>query len=191
MPDPHRPRRSRPPTRRVALAGVLTVLALAGAACSDPARDSPAGATTSAVPRDDWDPAALERLRPPAEALAASAVGCADIAAHPYEAYRLSFEQARVPTPAASLGCTTTDGGDLTFEAFDSAAAVSAFLDAKAELLCARGRELDPEQFPGLPYVDGGDWILEPDDDATARAAAEVLGLPAGNACGEPDAGGT
>lgn len=158
------------------------MVALLGPACTD-GDGGPAVATTTPA-EGAWDPAAVDRLRGPAETLASSEVGCAGFAPHPYEPYRASFDQAGLPTPAASAGCTTADDEDLTFEAFPSPGDKEAFLAAKADLLCARGREIDPEGFPGLPYVDGGDWIIEPDTDATAGRAARVLGLPSGNACG-------
>ena len=81
------------------------------------------------------------------------------------------------------------DGENLTIEAFVDQAHRDDFIAAKAELICARGKErgLSSDKttstFDGLVYVEAGNVIIEPDTAEIRNAIARELGLTAGNMC--------
>jgi hypothetical protein len=50
------------------------------------------------------------------------------------------------------------------------------FLDTKQAFLCGKAAASQLFDFPGFAYVDGGSWIVEPDEKATADKLAPILG---------------
>ena len=59
---------------------------------------------------------------------------------------------------------------------FDDAEAARDFVDTKQAYLCQRAADLQLKEFPGLLYVDGAAWIVEPDQKETASKLAPILG---------------
>jgi hypothetical protein len=116
-------------------------------------------------------------------------VNCLDAGETPVDTVRSNFEATHLPIPAATVQCTTIDEEDLTFEGFVDEKHKLTFLEAKQDLLCERGRQsgiapgTDTSSWPGLPYVDGGTWIIEPNNNDTRDAIAGALGLGGFNMC--------
>ncbi len=107
---------------------------------------------------------------------------CVDASETPVETVKVNFEISHLPVPAATVQCETIDEEDLTFEGFLDDKAKLMYLEAKQDLLCARGMQAgtDPatgrSSWPGVPYVDGGTWIIEPDTNDTRDVIATALG---------------
>ncbi len=139
--------------------------------------------------RTDSDQAVLATLLEAAGRVTASPVGCVDPSETPIDVVKTYFDVSHLPIPAATVQCVTNDEEDLTFEGFTDEAGKLTFLEAKQDLLCARGKQAgtDPSSgvsgWSGLPYVDGGTWIIEPNGNDTRDTIAQALGLTAGNMC--------
>jgi predicted small lipoprotein YifL len=143
--------------------------------------------------RTESDPQVLAELLAVAQRLAETPVDCIDAGETSIEAVKITFDIARLPVPAATVQCTTFDEEDLTFEGFLDEQAKLTFIEAKQELLCERGKRAstDPatgkSAWTGIPYVDGGTFIIEPTVNETRDAVAQALGLPAFNFCTNAD----
>lgn len=163
--------------RALLLLIALPVGVLSLSACSD--EGDPNG-----YDRTDWDADAIARLDELAATVGASEVGCVAYGPDPFPAMRESFKLVNQPMPAASTSCDSNDEENLTFEAFDGTAAKDRFVEAKATLLCDRLRPLDEGvTFVGLPYLDGGEWLLSPDSAAMRDRLQPIVGGEAKNMC--------
>jgi len=80
-----------------------------------------------------------------------------------------------LPLAAATASCTSDADEDLTFEVFADAKGAREFVEAKRKLLCTRAVSYGVKAFTGFPYIDGGAWIIEPDEKETAEKLAGVV----------------
>jgi hypothetical protein len=187
---------------RRSLAIAIVAVSLAAGACSkdkqaEPNQKDPLNAIAEVADphadfgwdRTETDPAILATLMAVAQQVAAGPTNCVDPSETPMEQVRSNFEPTHLPLPAATVQCDTSDEEDLTFEGFVDEQHKLTFLEAKADLICERGMRsgFDPggtvSTWPGMPYVDGGTWIIEPNDNGTRDTIATALGLPAMNMC--------
>ncbi len=125
-----------------------------------------------------WNPAALKTAEELAAKVRAGGMQCDEFGSAPFEAYEEQYKN-KAPLPAAMAGCTAEDDEDLLFEVFVDAKHAREFIETKRALLCRRAVEIKLPQFPGFSYVDGGTWIIEPDEKATADKLAPILGAQA------------
>jgi hypothetical protein len=123
----------------------------------------------------NWGADAVATAQGLATRLRAGGQGCDDYEPWNYGMLRADLESKHIPVPRAVTACTTATAEDLTFEVFVDGAAKAAFVSAKRKLLCDAAARRDVP-FPGFPYIDGGAWIIEPDEQATARALAPLVG---------------
>lgn len=144
------------------------LLAVAGAA---------AACRTGGGAADGWDPAALASADALAGRIRRAGVTCDGWDVWDHDAIRRDYA-GRLPVPAAMAACVGPDGEDLTFEVFADRAARDAFMVTKMRHVCTTAAS-QRAAFPGLPFVEGDAWIIEPDDEATARRLAEALGASA------------
>lgn len=139
--------------------------AMLGCGSSDDARVEP---TPSG-----WDPTALAAAARLADAVRAAGLPCDGYEVWDHAAITTDYAQ-KMPVPAAMARCSGPDGEDLTFEIFADAKARGDFMATKMYLLCTKARE-KRFAFPGLPYVEGDVWLVEPDEHATAERLAPIL----------------
>jgi hypothetical protein len=102
-------------------------------------------------------------------------MACTDYISSPFGMFDADYQR-KVPLAAAITSCATDDDENLTFEVFADAKQAREFLDAKQAMLCTKMAAHRLFEFPGFPYVDGGAWIVEPDEKATADKLAPILG---------------
>jgi len=147
---------------------VLIALASVAAADGEAKEPTPTGAT-------GWSTSALAIAEQLAGKVRAAGLACTGYAPSPFGAFDADYQR-RLPLAAAIASCTTEGEADLTFEVFADAQRARQFVDAKQQLLCKKMAEKQLFEFPGFPYVDGGAWIVEPDDKETADKLAPILG---------------
>jgi len=157
----------RAPTGPVKRGAIVALLAIVASGSSI--------ASTATTRSGTWDAAALKIVDQLVKKLHAAGKTCSDYA--PWDRALLTADLVRkhLPIPRAVASCTGNASEDLTFEVFADQAEAARFVAAKSKLLCevsARSK-LD---YPGFPYVDGGTWLLEPDEQGTADALAPILG---------------
>jgi hypothetical protein len=158
---------------------VTLLLAAALAACGGGDGEPSSSATGAAAPvkpatRPRWDPRALATARALADRIRDAGVACDGY--EPWNRALIAKDyHDKLPLPDAMAACTGPAGEDLTFEVFADGARRDDFLVAKMRLVCttAKARRLG---FPGLPFVEGDAWVIEPDEEATADKLAEILG---------------
>jgi len=160
-----------PSRRRVALLALLAVVAVAADAPAEEARHPPSAAARPA----EWDADALQVADRLADKLRGAGKACTDYSHWSYPLLAGDYERKKLPIPGAVAACTGDESENLTFEVFSDPAAAAKFVEVKRSLLCeaALRSKID---YPGFPYVDGGTWIVEPDEEATAADFAKVLG---------------
>jgi hypothetical protein len=184
--------------RRTLLCLIVAVMAATAAgACSGdstPSSGSPdSNDTDLGYDRTASDPQALAALLATADRVADTVVGCVDPTELPVDLVRSNHEPVRLPVPIASVDCSSIDEENFLFEAFEDERGKLGFIAAKRELLCERGKKAgtDPATgrsgWDGLPYVDGGTWILEPDTAEHRDVVAQALSLQALNMCDNVD----
>lgn len=122
-----------------------------------------------------WDAGALKTAEELAAKVRATGTECNDYSVHPIAVYDADYQR-RMPLAAAISSCETETEEDLTFEVFLDAEKKQAFVDAKQAMLCRKAANMKLRGFPGFPYIDGGAWIIEPDEKATAERLAPLLG---------------
>lgn len=189
---------------RSALPAVLSLAVLAS--CSSGGGDGATSATNQPDPmnataevrdpnadfgwdRTESDPAVLATLLEVARQVGGTPAGCVEPSETSVEAVKINFDIAHLPVPAATVQCLTVDEEDLTFEGFTDEQAKLIFLEAKQDLLCARAKQAatDPQTgkttWTGIPYVDGGTWIIEPNTNETRDIVASGIGATAMNLC--------
>jgi hypothetical protein len=137
-------------------------------------QETPSGGATSPSPTG-WNAAALQTAEGLAGRLRAAGIRCEDYTVAPLAMFDADYQR-RMPLAAAIASCTSDGDEDLTFEVFEDAAHARAFVDAKQAYLCKRAVDLQLGDFPGFVYIDGGTWIVEPDEKATADKLAPMLG---------------
>lgn len=152
----------------------LVVLALAAIAAAGACSS---GSKTS----NDWDQRALTVADGLKVKLVTAKVACNGYLHWNYPLLTNDYQSKGLPLPAAVTACQGEGGEDLTTEVFADNAAKQKFIDKKTELLC-RATAKKSFDFPGFPYVDGGAWIFEPDDMATATSVQKILGGTVKNA---------
>ena len=158
-----------------------------GDAAQKASADAPkAGQGAEAAPRPKSETAqGAQTAEQLATKLRAAGVMCTEFGPGTYGLLDDKYQQ-QMPQVATVRSCTTDDDGDITFEVFEDAAHARQFIDVKRTYLCKRAKDYGLEQFPGFPYVDGGVWIIEPDDKETADKVATILGGKANmGACDE------
>jgi hypothetical protein len=142
----------------------------------------------------NWDPDAAAAATAMANRIAAAGTPCDNFAVAGWESVLTDHQRVQLPMPGASGSCTSTDDEDITIEAFTTEKKKDEFIEAKSELICARGIKVgtDPETgetgFDGLIYVDLGTIIVEPDFTGTRDALARELdGTPSNMCAGTTD----
>jgi hypothetical protein len=190
----------RPTVRRVAL--LSAVLLLVFGCSDDPESDPPSDPMNAMVElgrpvergydRTDWDPAAVDAALELARRVNTTTVGCTDEPGPvTFEQVKASYELVGLPMPGAIVACFSSyEDEDLSFSAFTDEEAKNTFIEAKAELICARALEPEkdpnePARFDGIVYVDGGNVIIEPDSWPLRDRLATELGLPGTKMCPE------
>ena len=156
---------------------LLLLVALTRVAAGD-------GGATEPTPAG-WSAAALQTATQLAGKVRAAGLACDAYEPAPFGMFDAGYQR-RLPLPAASASCEGDDKEDLTFEVFEDAKQARQFVDAKQALLCRRAADMQLTEFPGFPYVDGGAWIVEPDEKATADKLAPILGGTANMASCKP-----
>jgi hypothetical protein len=149
---------------------ILAVVAIvATGACSSGSSKS------SSSKQTDWDPAALQVADGLKDKLVAAKTTCNQYIHWDYPLLTSNYEKANLPIPAAVTTCQGDGAEDLTTEVFKDAKAKDAYVAAKTKTLCAAAanKKID---YPGFPYIDGGNWIFEPDNESTAVDVQKVLG---------------
>jgi predicted small secreted protein len=121
---------------------------------------------------EGWEHAAMQTVEQLVAKVRAAGVPCDEL--EPGVAGMLAANQ--LPLPAAVASCTSEDEEDLTFEVFQDAERAREFVTMKQNLLCQRAKSLNLPDFPGFPYIDGGAWIVEPDEKGTAEKLAPLVG---------------
>jgi hypothetical protein len=147
---------------------VLTLIVLSGVVLEGCEQEQPTAAT-------GWSADALQIAEQLAGKVRAAGMACDGFEPSPVGSFDADYQR-KLPLAAAVATCSTDDEEDLTFEVFKDAKLAREFLEAKQKLLCARAAAMQLTGFPGFPYVDGGAWIVEPDEKATAERLAPVLG---------------
>ena len=142
-------------------------------AAADGATGAAGGTGATATAGSSAESAAALRK---AEQLAAQ-VRAAGTACKEFEALSPTQLNSDYPLPlaAATASCTTDEDEDLTFEVFADAKGAREFVEAKRKLLCTRAVNYGVKAFTGFPYIDGGAWIIEPDEKQTAEALAGAV----------------
>jgi hypothetical protein len=166
-----------PYRRRRALAlGSVLVAALGAAVAPGCSRDIDYG-----YGRSGWDKAAVQQATDMANRFKAGPRGCGEIMEEPFAALKESYQRTSLPLPLGVVSCDTPDEENVTFEVFESPEVIAKFKEAKKALLCEKGAKLPG--FPGVPYVDGGSWLIEPDRTDTAKELAGMFGGTQGSVC--------
>lgn len=175
--EPHAPmsppRRSRRWLTRITFAAVVAAAASPFAAETHPSPQ----ATVAA----DWDPASLQIVDDLVAKLGAAGKACEDVTRWSYALLAGDYQSKGLPAPTAAAACTGDGEENLAFEVFSDADTAARFIAAKRKLLCAAAAR-GGIAFPGFPYVDGGRWIVEPDEQTTAVGLARILGGTVKNA---------
>jgi len=130
--------------------------------------------TADKAQHTSWDAAALHTAEGLATKLRAGGIKCDEYKPEAIESYGPVYRE-RLPLPAAVASCSTHADEDLTFEVFKDPAHTQDFIRAKQALLCKEAAKTKL-QFPGFPYVDGGAWVVEPDEKATGDKIAPIVG---------------
>jgi hypothetical protein len=162
-----------PPLSRLIAAGFVALLTVA--ACSSDEGDDDAASTTTTVATDTgWDAAALVTAEQLATTIREADVECADYEVTQYEPIAIDYED-KLPLPLAMSSCVGPGAEDFTFEVFADGEARANFMATKMQLLCTEAAENDVD-FPGLPYVEGQNWLIEPDSEGSANFLADTVG---------------
>ena len=132
-----------------------------------------ASAETTSLDRG-WDPAALVKARDLATAVAVGGVVCGDHSPSDHVEIAASYGK-RLPVPAAMTTCVGPADEDITFEVFADEDARDDFVASKLYVIC-RAAQKKGLRMPELNYVEGPDWLIEPDEPATADRLASILG---------------
>lgn len=181
--------------RILALLVVPTVLLIGSCSSSDRTDPMDAKAEVSGrsidrgYDRDGWDQAALDEATSVALRVGTTEIGCSNPGPSAWEAVLAEYQRVGLPMPGGHVECTSADDENLTIEAFVDEQHKLDFLLAKGELICERGKQAgrapgeEKTGFDGLPYVDGGTVIIEPDSAAERDRLAQALGFSAGNMC--------
>ena len=163
---------------------VLVGLFVGLAACGDPDRSTSTipAAEPGAVPGSDapggrWDPAALATGERLAATIRAAGIACDGYEVWDYGATAAGYER-KLPLPAAITSCSGPGGEDFTFEMFGDEDARDNFRATKLQLVCSRAEQQGLGLFE-LVYVEGDAWLIEPDEEDTAKRLAEILGAQA------------
>jgi hypothetical protein len=162
-------------SHRFLAVGLVATLALS--ACSGDDDDSSNTTTiapsTTAAATDGWDDAALTTAEELSRRIADGGLDCDDYVVTDYGVIAADYAD-KLPLPTAMSSCTGPGGEDFTFEVFADEIARDNFLATKQQLLCteAAEREID---FPGFPYVEGSAWLIEPDEEGSANAIADLV----------------
>jgi hypothetical protein len=135
--------------------------------------EPPTAAPTSAGPTA-WNAAALQVADQLAAKLHPAGVTCTDYGPHELALYDADYQR-RVPLAAAITSCDSDGDEDITFQVFADAKQAQEYVATKLAMLCRHTAEMKLG-FPGFPYVDGGAWIVEPDEKDTADKLAPILG---------------
>lgn len=121
-----------------------------------------------------WSAAALQVADQLAAKLRAAGVACTEYGPHEIALYAATSQNG-LPLAAAITSCETDGEEDVTFEVFEDAKRAQEFLTTKQAALCRHAAQMQLV-FPGFAYVDGGAWIVEPDEKDTAEKLAPLLG---------------
>jgi hypothetical protein len=159
-------------TERTRLRIAVLALAVAGALAGC-RHDGGAATGGAAATRSGWDPAALASAAALAEAIRTAGLACDGYEVWDHGSILRDYAE-KLPMPAAMATCAGAGGEDLTFEVFADRAARDRFMVTKMQRICTTAAS-QGLKFPGLPFVQGDAWVIEPDDEATARRLAEAL----------------
>jgi len=151
---------------------ILLLPVALGAVGGCTARD---GAARPAPMARGWRASALQTAEELAAKVRAAGVPCEGYAPADFEAVEAG-SRGKVPVPAAMASCTSDDEEDLTFDVFEDAARAREYLEIKQAFLCRKAMAAGLADFPGFPVVDGGTWVIEPDEEETADRLAGILG---------------
>jgi hypothetical protein len=150
------------------------VLLISAVACGLGACGNDDGATAGGSgARSGWDAAALASAAALAEAIRTAGVACDAYEVWDYDSVFEDYA-GKLPMPAAMATCRGPGGEDLTFEVFRDAAARTRFMVTKMQRICTTAASKGMK-FPGLPFVEGDRWVIEPDAEATSNRLAEIL----------------
>ena len=160
----------------------IAALAVASGCKSDP----PAPPVNFGYERSNWVPASLDEANALAAKVVASKITCGPPSTDGWSGLVGAYQEKKLPMPGASVTCTSDAVQEhISFEVFDNEIDAKAFVAAKAALICERGAKLGTADHPftGLPYVDGGTWVVEPDSGSVAIDLAPIVGGTAANMC--------
>jgi hypothetical protein len=141
--------------------------------------------------RDEWDEEASTVATDLAADLEAADLGCTDFTLADVESERANAERGEVDMPLAQGNCTTRDEEDLQISVLESRDGADAWFRARTDWICREAaKSTAPVTLPGLPYILGARWVIQPDSQGMAYAVAPAIGGTAGYLrCKEPDPG--
>jgi hypothetical protein len=146
------------------LISTVVALALVAAACGS---SSPKVSAT-------WDPKAAAAVQANGTRLQQAFHGqCADLAQLPRVTYVRSSTLTHLPVPLAAAACTTL-GDNVEISEFADAKLRDQFISRRATVLCARANK-SHLALPGLRWVVGGTWSMQPDTENVGLKIAKAL----------------
>jgi len=150
-------------------AAALAVVALAATACSS---GNKSGGPTD--PSSGWQTAPLATVRDVAHRISAAFPGqCAKVHTTSRSDYISGSRKVGGPYPEAVISCEGLDE-NLEISAFSSAADRQRFVTQRSSSLCALSKE-KKVGLPGLYWVDGPNWSVQPDSEGVSRRVARAL----------------
>jgi hypothetical protein len=148
---------------------LLLALAVGAAACSS------GGGSPAPKPAQNWDPAGLKVVQTVGTRLQGAFPGdCHDFGISGRENYVASARVVPAPLPSAVGQCTVL-GETVEIAAFDTAAHRDAFVSTRGRVICQRAAA-GKVALPGLRWVVGDTWSVQPDSEGVSRRLAAALG---------------
>ena len=121
-----------------------------------------------------WKPAQVTQLSQLAAKLDRTLPGeCKDFA--PYVRKDYAAHADKVASIPQAVGACSALTEDLEFSAFSDGTTRDKFIETRASTLCGKATTAKAD-LPGLYWVKGGDWSIQPDSEGVARRIAPILG---------------
>jgi len=122
-----------------------------------------------------WDVNASQTARTLAAEMSQRVKGaCADFGLIDRAAYVASARRIHSAVPLAVADCSAL-GESVEISVFADRASRAAFVRRRAQVLCDRAAKVDA-QLPGLHWVVGAKWSMQPDSEAAGRDLAHAIG---------------
>jgi hypothetical protein len=156
---------------RVAALTIAVLAVLAG--CSS----GGGGSSAPTVPPGQADPTGWNKASIAAGRALANKVdkglGCTGFGIYNRADYVKGLKRVHGPVPDAVVTCKSLDE-DLEISMFSSSSVRDNFVNNRRDKICAISKRTNVG-LPGLYWVVGGDWSIQPDSEGVARRVAQVL----------------